>query len=139
MKIYVGNLSYEVTEEDLRLALEQFGQVESATIITDKQSGQSKGFGFVEMAAKAEGQSAIDGLNGKELKGRTLKVNEARPRTESRGSGGGYGGGRGGQGGGRGGEGGGRGGQGGGRGGQGGGRGGQGGYNGDRGGRGRSR
>jgi ribonuclease HI len=105
MKIYVGNLSYEVTEEDLRLALEQFGQVESATIIKDKHSGQSKGFGFVEMASKAEGQSAIDGLNGKELKGRALNVNEARPRTESRGSGGGYGGGRGGQGGGRGGRG----------------------------------
>jgi len=67
-------LSYEVTEEDLRLALEQFGQVESATIIKDKHSGQSKGFGFVEMASKAEGQSAIDGLNGKELKGRALKV-----------------------------------------------------------------
>ena len=78
MKIYVGNLSYEVTEEDLRLALEQFGQVESATIIKDKHSGQSKGFGFVEMASKAEGQSAIDGLNGKELKGRALNVSEAR-------------------------------------------------------------
>jgi len=103
MRIYVGNLSHEVTEEDLRLALEQFGQVESATIIKDKYSGQSKGFGFVEMASKAEGQSAIDGLNGKELKGRALNVNEARPRTESRGSRGGYGGGRGGQGGGRGG------------------------------------
>ena len=110
MKIYVGNLSYEVTEEDLRLALEEFGQVESATIIKDKYSGQSKGFGFVEMASKAEGQSAIDGLNGKELKGRALKVNEARPRTESRGSrGGGYGGGKGGYGGDRGGQGGGRG------------------------------
>ena len=140
MKIYVGNLSYEVTEEDLRLALEQFGQVESAAIIKDKHSAQSKGFGFVEMASKAEGQSAIDGLNGKELKGRALKVNEARPRTESRGSGGGYGGGRGGQGGGRGGQGGGRGGQGGGRGGQGGGRGGQGGGRGGYGGgRGRDR
>ncbi|MBU4259802.1 MAG: RNA-binding protein [Proteobacteria bacterium] len=101
MKIYVGNLSYEVTEKDLRLALEQFGQVESATIIKDKRSGQSKGFGFVEMASEAEGRSAIDGLNGKELKGRALNVNEARPRTESRGSRGGYGGGRGGQGGGR--------------------------------------
>ena len=103
MKIYVGNLSYEVTEEDLRLAVEEFGQVESTTIIKDKYSGQSKGFGFVEMASKDEGQAAIDGLNGKELKGRALKVNEARPRTESRGSrgGGGYGGGRGGQGGGR--------------------------------------
>ena len=113
MKIYLGNLSYEVTEEDLRLALQPFGQVESATIIKDKYSGQSKGFGFVEMASKAEGQSAIDGLNGKELKGRALNVNEARPRTESRGGRGGRGGGRGGRGGGRGGQGGGRGGQGG--------------------------
>ena len=84
MKIYVGNLSYEVTEEDLRLALEQFGQVESVTIIKDRDSGQSKGFGFVEMASKAEGQSAIDGLNGKELKGRALNMNRACPRTESR-------------------------------------------------------
>ena len=143
MKIYVGNLSYEVTEEDLRLELEQYGQVESVTIIKDKRSGQSKGFGFVEMTSKAEGQSAIDALNGKELKGRAIKVNEARPRTESRGSGGGYGGGRGRQGGGRGDKGGGRGGQGGGRGGYGGDRGGQGGgrggYGGDRGGRGRGR
>jgi RNA recognition motif-containing protein len=119
MKIYVGNLSYEVTEEDLRLAIEPFGQIESVAIITDKQSGQSKGFGFVEMASKAEGQAAIEGLNGKELKGRALNVNEARPRTESRGGRGGQGGGRGGQGGGRGGYGGGRGGQGGNRGGQG--------------------
>jgi len=105
MKLYVGNLSNEVTEEDLRLALEQFGQVESATIIKDRDSGQSKGFGFVEMASKAEGQSAIDGLNGKELKGKALNVNEARPKTENRGS---RGGGRGGQGGGRGRQGGGR-------------------------------
>jgi RNA recognition motif-containing protein len=127
MNIYVGKLSYEVTEEDLWQAFEPFGQVESATIIKDKHSGQSKGFGFVEMASKAEGQSAIDGLNGKELKGRALNVNEARPRTESRGSGKGYGGGRGRQGGGRGGQGGGR------------GRGGQGGYGGGRGGRGRGR
>jgi len=133
MKIYVGNLSYEVTEGDLRLALEQFGQVESATIIKDKYSGQSKGFGFVEMSSKEEGQAAIENLNGKELKGKTINVNEARPRTDSRGSRGGYGGGaKGGYGGsgsgGRGGYGGGsgRGGQGGGKGGQGGGRGGQG-------------
>jgi len=110
MKIYVGNLSYEVTEEDLKLALEQFGKVESVTIIKDKYSGQSKGFGFAEMSSKAEGQSAIDGLNGKELKGRTLNVNEARPRTENRGGGGGYGGG-GGRGGGKGGYGGGGGGR----------------------------
>jgi RNA recognition motif-containing protein len=143
MNIYVGQLSYEVTEEDLRLAFEPFGQVESATILKDKHSGQSKGFGFVEMAAKAEGQSAIDGLNGIELNGRAISANEARPRTESRGNGGGYRDGRGRQGGGRGGQGGGRGGQGGGRGGQGGGRGGQGGdrggQGGDRGGRGRGR
>jgi RNA recognition motif-containing protein len=98
MKIYAGNLSYEVTEEDLRLTFEQFGQVESATIIKDRDSGRSKGFGFVEMPSKAEGQSAIDDLNGKELKGKTLNVNEARPRTDSRGGKGGYGGGRGGQG-----------------------------------------
>jgi len=94
MNIYVGNLSYEVTEEDLRLAFEPFGQVESATIIKDKYSGGSKGFGFVEMPAKAEAQSAIDGLNGKELKGRALNVNEARPRSEGRRGGGGRGGGR---------------------------------------------
>ena len=115
MKIYVGNLSYEVTDEDLRVAFEPFGQIESATILKDKYSGQSKGFGFVEMASKAEGQAAIDGLNGKELKGRTLNVNEARPRTENHGGRGGYGGG--GRGGGRGGSS--RGGQGGSRGGQG--------------------
>jgi len=94
MKIYVGNLSYEVTEEDLRLALEEFGQVESVTIIKDRDSGQSKGFGFVEMASKTEGKSAIEGLNGKELKGREINVNEARPRTDSRSSRGGYSGGR---------------------------------------------
>ena len=99
MNIYVGSLSYEVTEEDLKEAFEAFGQVESVSIIKDKYSGQSKGFGFVEMPAKAEAQSAINDLNGKELKGRTLNVNEARPRTESRDGGGGYGGGRGGQGG----------------------------------------
>jgi RNA recognition motif-containing protein len=101
MNIYVGNLSYEITEEDLRMAFEPFGQVESAAIIKDKYSGQSKGFGFVEMASKAEGQAAIDGLNGKELKGRTLNVNEARPRTESHRGRGGRDGGRGGRGGGR--------------------------------------
>ncbi|MDP8218828.1 MAG: RNA-binding protein [Candidatus Theseobacter exili] len=122
MKIYVGNLSYEVNEEDLQLAFKPFGQVDEATIIKDKYSGKSKGFGFVEMSSKDEGQAAIDGLNGKEMQGRALNVNEARPRTESRGtSRGGYGGGQGGYGGGS------RGGQGGGQGGYGGGaRGGQG-------------
>jgi RNA recognition motif-containing protein len=95
MNIYVGNLSYEITEEDLRLAFEQFGTVESVNIIKDKFSGQSKGFGFVEMTSKTEGQAAIEGLNGKEKKGRTLKVNEARPRSEKGSGGGGFGGGRG--------------------------------------------
>jgi RNA recognition motif-containing protein len=99
MNIYVGNLSYEVTEEDLKEAFEVFGEVETVKVIKDNYTGRSKGFGFVEMPSKAEGQSAIEGLNGKELKGRTLNVNEARPRTEGRGSRRGYGGGRGGQGG----------------------------------------
>lgn len=98
MKIYVGNLSYEVTEDDLRQAFEQLGQVESVSIINDKYSGRSKGFGFVEMPSGVEGQAAIEGMNGKELKGRALNVNEARPRTENRGDRGGYaGGGRGGR------------------------------------------
>ena len=101
MNIYVGNLSYEATEEDLQQAFEAFGQVESVNIIKDKYSGRSKGFGFVEMPAKDEAQSAINELNDTDLKGRTLKVNEARPRTESRGDRGGYGGGRGSRGGGR--------------------------------------
>ena len=93
MNIYRGNLSYEVTEEDLKQA---FGEVESVNIIKDKYSGRSKGFGFVEMPAKDEAQSAINELNDTELKGRTLKVNEARPRSESRGGrgGGSRGGGR---------------------------------------------
>ena len=106
MKIYVGNLSRDVTEEDLRTPFAEFGQIESINIIKDKYSGQSKGFGFVEMSSKAEGQAAIDGLNGKDLKGKTLNVNEARPRTESSGDRGGFGGGRGGYGGGGGGRGG---------------------------------
>lgn len=84
MNIYVGNLSPEVTEEDLQQAFEAFGQVTSANVITDKFSGRSRGFGFVEMPTKAEGQAAIDGLNGKDLKGQELKVNEARPRPEGR-------------------------------------------------------
>ena len=88
MNIYVGNISYEVTEEDLQKAFEAFGQVESVRIIKDKYSGQSKGFGFVEMPAKAEAQSAIEDLNDKELKGRMLKVSEARPRSEGRRGGG---------------------------------------------------
>ncbi len=80
MNIYVGNLALNVTEGDLQQAFEAFGEVTSAKIIKDKYSGESRGFGFVEMPAKAEAQSAIDGLNEKELKGRALKVNEARPQ-----------------------------------------------------------
>ncbi len=93
MKIYVGNLSFEVTEEELRQEFEAFGKVESISIITDKYSGRPKGFGFVEMPSVSEGQAAINGLNGKSLKDRTLVVNAARPRTDDRG-GGSYGGGR---------------------------------------------
>lgn len=83
MNIYVGNLSREISEEDLREAFEAFGQVTSVTIIKDKFSGEPRGFGFVEMPAKAEAQSAMTSLEDKELKGRILKVNEARPRPES--------------------------------------------------------
>ena len=129
MNIYVGNLAPEVTEEDLKTAFSAFGQVQTATVIKDKFSGESRGFGFVEMPAKAEAQTAITEMNGKDLKGRTLNVNEARPKTERPrgGGGGGYGGGGrrgGGGGGGYGGGGGGRGGRGGGGGGYGGGGGG---------------
>lgn len=85
MNIYAGNLSREVTEEDLRQAFEAFGQVSSVTIIKDKFSNESRGFGFVEMTTKAEAQAAIAGLNGKQLKGQTLTVNEARPRSGGRG------------------------------------------------------
>ncbi len=101
MKIYIGNMSYDTTEEDLHLACKAFGKVISATIIKDKFSGQPKGFAFVEMSSDAEGQAAIAGLNGKELKGRELNVNEARPRTEGfrGGSTGGFGGSQGGGGG----------------------------------------
>jgi cold-inducible RNA-binding protein len=84
MKIFIGNLSYDVTEGDLRQAFETFGQVASATVIKDEQSGRSKGFGFVEMPVQAEAQSAIEVLNGKALKGRTITVNEARPQADDR-------------------------------------------------------
>ncbi len=82
MNIYVGNLSYKVTEEELKQAFEAFGEVESAKIIQDMYSGRSRGFGFVEMPTKTEAESAIEGLNGKEIKGRELKVSEAKPRSE---------------------------------------------------------
>ena len=92
MNIYVGNLAFNVTEDELRQAFEGFGQVASASIIKDKFSGQSKGFGFVEMPSNDEAKAAIGGMNGKEMKGRTLNVNEARPRTDDRRGGGGGGG-----------------------------------------------
>ena len=88
MNIYVGNLSRDVSEEDLRQAFEAFGQIATVAVIKDKFSGESRGFGFVEMPSKDEAQSAIDGLNGKELKGQSLNVNEARPRSEDRRGGG---------------------------------------------------
>jgi len=82
MNIYVGNLSYDVSGENLRQAFEAFGQVSSASIVKDKYSGQPRGFGFVEMPDQAEAQAAIQNLNGKELLGRPMNVNEARPRTD---------------------------------------------------------
>jgi len=81
MNIYVGNLSYNVTEENLREAFEAFGQVSSARIVKDKYSGQPRGFGFVEMPDLAEAQAAIKNLNEKDLLGQQMNVNEARPRT----------------------------------------------------------
>ena len=88
MNIYVGNLSYEVTEEDLSKAFADFGEVVSAKVIKDGYSGRSKGFGFVEMSNNAEAEAAINGLNGSEIKGRAVKVNQANPRREGRGDGG---------------------------------------------------
>jgi len=90
MKIYIGNLSYEITEKDLRQEFEAFGGVDTVSIIMDKYSGKPKGFAFVEMSSKSEGETAITGLNGKMLDERTIVVNEARPRNDNRG-GGGYG------------------------------------------------
>jgi len=85
VNIYVGNVPRGTTEEELQEAFQAFGQVASVAIIKDKFSGESRGFAFVEMPSKAEAQSAIAGLNGKEFKGRALTVNEARPRSEGRG------------------------------------------------------
>jgi len=126
MKLYVGNLAFQTSSNDLQQLFGQAGTVESASVIEDRDTGRSRGFGFVEMASKEEGEAAISQFNGKEFNGRNLTVNEARPR-EDRGNrgGGGGGGGRGGFGGGGGGRGGSRGGYGG-----GGGGGGRGGYGG---------
>jgi cold-inducible RNA-binding protein len=126
-KLYVGNLSFKTTGDDLREYFSQAGEVESASIIEDRETGRSRGFGFVEMATAEGAAAAIEQFNGKDLNGRNLTVNEARPKTDR---GGGGGGGRGGYGGG-----GGRGGGGGDRGGYGGGGGDRGGYGGGGGGR----
>ena len=82
MNIYIGNLAYTVTEDDLRDAFSEFGEVESASIINDKFSGRSKGFGFVDMPKDSEAREAIESMNNKDLNGRTIKVNEAKPREE---------------------------------------------------------
>jgi RNA recognition motif-containing protein len=105
-KIYVGNLSFDVDNESLEELFKAYGTVSSAQVIVDRETNRSKGFGFVEMGSASEAQAAIDALNGKEMNGRALTVNEARPR-EDRPRGGGGGGGYGGGGGGRGGYGGG--------------------------------
>jgi RNA recognition motif-containing protein len=100
-KLYVGNLSYDMSQDDLRAMFEEHGTVDSAQIIMDRETGRSKGFGFIEMASEDEAQAAISALNGKQSGGRTLTVNEARPREDRGGGGGGRsGGGRGGYGGG---------------------------------------
>jgi RNA recognition motif-containing protein len=87
MNIYIGSLSISTTSDDVRQAFEAYGQVDDVKIITDRYSGESRGFAFVEMPIKAEAVAAIDGLNGSELKGHTILVNEARPRSEKRGGG----------------------------------------------------
>ena len=89
MNIYVGNLSYEARDDELREAFAAFGEVASARVITDRDSGRSRGFGFVEMPNQAEAQAAIQGLNGKDVGGRALNVSEARPRADRRQGGGG--------------------------------------------------
>ncbi|MTI89096.1 MAG: RNA-binding protein [Balneolaceae bacterium] len=83
MNIYVGNLSYDVSDDQLKEVFEAFGEVSSCKIITDRQSGRSKGFGFVEMDNTAEAEAAIENLNGSEIDGRSVKVNEARPRNDN--------------------------------------------------------
>jgi RNA recognition motif-containing protein len=92
MKLYVGNLSFDTTNEQLQEMFAQAGTVESASVVEDRETGRSRGFGFVEMASKEDGQKAIEQFNGKEVNGRSLNVNEARPREDRGGGGGGRGG-----------------------------------------------
>jgi RNA recognition motif-containing protein len=92
MNIYIGNLAHQATDADLRQAFEAFGEVASANVIKDKYSGESRGFGFVEMPDNAQAAAAITGLTGKDLKGRTMNVSEAKPRTDAPRTGGGGGG-----------------------------------------------
>ena len=96
MKLYVGNLSFDTTDSDLQTAFASYGAVSSAQVVTDRDTGRGRGFGFVEMASQAEAQAAMNALNGTQLQGRTLTVNEAKPRTDrnSGGSRGGYAGNR---------------------------------------------
>jgi RNA recognition motif-containing protein len=89
MNIYIGNMSFDTTEDQLRQAFEGFGEVSSVNIITDKYSGQPRGFAFVEMSSNDEGNAAISGMNGKDLNGRELNVNEAKPRKQNSNRGGG--------------------------------------------------
>jgi len=93
MNIYVGNLSFEVTDDDLQQLFAQHGEVKSASVVKDRFSGESRGFGFVEMPSKEEAMAAINALNGMDVKGRSIMVNEAKPKTPKRGGGGGGGGG----------------------------------------------
>ncbi len=107
MKLYVGNLSFQTSSEDLQELFAKAGTVESAAVVEDRETGRSRGFGFVEMSSKEEGQKAIEQFNGQDMGGRALNVNEAKPREDrggSRGGGGGFGGNRNGGGGGRGGN-----------------------------------
>jgi len=92
--IFVGNLSFNTNEDELRQIFEPYGQVDRVSIMTDRDTGRSRGFGFVEMASNEDGEKAIAGLNGSQVGGRTINVNEARPKTERSGGGGGGGGGR---------------------------------------------
>lgn len=96
MKLFVGNFAFSTTEDDLRAIFEPYGSIDSVAVVTDRTTGRSRGFGFVEMPDKAQAEKAIEALNGKQIGGRTLNINEARPKADGGGFRGGRGGGRGG-------------------------------------------